>query len=141
MDTNELMNTETMETAADALSTVGTAIANTATGIAQNIEPEIRYIEVPVEGSANVGAFVVGALTSAIVTIGGVVGVKIWKKRKAKKQTKETASGNAEDLSGYERTPEPEVKEEQKTEGKAESKPAEKVEPVSGTVEPAPTKK
>lgn len=138
MDTNELMNTETIETATDAISNIGTAIANTATGIAQNVEPEIRYIEVPVEGSANAGAFVLGAVASALVTIGGVVGVKLWKKCKAKKQASEQAeSGNAGDLSGYERKPEPNPSEEPKS----ESKPAEKAEPVSGTVEPAPTKK
>lgn len=138
MDTNELMNTETIETATDAINTVGTAIANTATTIAQNVEPEIRYVEVPVEGSANLGAFVIGAVASALITIGGYAGVKLWKGRKAKKAAAANAQNtNSENLTGYERNPEP----QQNAEPNAEENPAENVETVTGTVEENPAEK
>lgn len=128
MDTMELINQETVETATDALTSAGAAIANAASTAIQNA-PEIRYVEVPVEGPASIGAVIIGAAAGAIVTIAGVVGYKWNKKRKAKKAAEQAPTINASGtLEGYER------KTEQAEAQQTNDQKPEEAEPVKGEV-------
>lgn len=133
MDTMELMNGETMETVADTATNAVSAISEAAA----NVIPEIRYVEVPVEGTASLGSFVAGICVAALTTIGVYGGRKLYKKLKGKKNQTEDPK-QSESLEGYER------KTEEKTEQQAaEQKPEEKVEIVKGEVvnEKKPEKK
>ncbi len=103
MDTMELMNEETVNTATDALSTAGTAIANAASAAIQ-AAPEIRYVEVPVEGPANIGAFFLGAAATGVAALLGFAGIKLKKRHDAKKAAKTEPTVKTDgSIEGYER--------------------------------------